>query len=156
VRQRPSERLPNPWPRMIRGRRLNKPCFAMAPNPHHDPFPDPVPPYPRTRPLHGREAVDLRGSLDHLGARGTPPTHPGPLRTQDPDAQRLDNRNSILSSVLPTLLPSPCTRSPPPYWPVDKTACRLEGLIYCPASFQLPHPNPFVTAAPALTLTSTI
>jgi hypothetical protein len=33
---RQSERLPNPWPRMIRGRRLNKPCFAMAPNPLHD------------------------------------------------------------------------------------------------------------------------
>lgn len=61
--------------------------------------------------------VDPRGSLTTLERAARL------LRTRRPDALRLGNRISIIAPVFrPQPQPNPCTRSLPPYWPVETTA----------------------------------
>ena len=66
--------------------------------------------------------VDPRGSLTTL-ERAARLLRTSRLRTRRPDALRLGNRISIIALVFrPQPQPNPCTRSLPPYWPVETTA----------------------------------
>jgi hypothetical protein len=111
----------------------------MAPNPHHRPFLDPVPSYPRTRPRHGPlSAVDLRGSLTTVERAVRL------LRTEGPDAQRLDNRNSIFSPARPSCLhyPTPAPVRCVHIGPLTRPHAGYWELDLLPSLFQLSTPAP--------------